>query len=275
MIVEQVIFLAVAALYLAAVLLNIRLVYVEAADAGKTRNGKRIADIVLFSAIILHLAGLVMRTVASGHAPFANTYESLIFFSWCIAVIWVLLILRGRNPFVTAIVCLLAFLSLGLASVLPVSARMARPLVPALQSIWLYIHVITSFIGYAGFSVAFVASLLFLVRKARPEGGMVPQSSFTDSLSYRAVAVGFTFLTLGILTGAIWAKHAWGRYWSWDPKETWALVTFLIYSFHLHSRLVRKASPALCHWISILGFIAVLFTYFGVNYLFSGLHSYR
>jgi cytochrome c-type biogenesis protein CcsB len=275
MTIEQTLFLAVAGSYLVSVFLNVRLAYALSGGAARAGRGAEIQDLILFAAVILHLAGLVLRTVLSGHAPFANTYESLVFFSWCLVLTWVLLSHKNRDRFVTAVVCLLAFLSLGVASVLPESARQVKPLVPALQSVWLYIHVITSFIGYAGFGVAFVASLLYLVRRGRPGNGMVPESSFSDGLSYRSVALGFTFLTLGILTGAIWAKHAWGRYWSWDPKETWALVTWLIYSFHLHSRLVRKASPLLCHWIAILGFIAVLFTYFGVNYLMTGLHSYR
>jgi ABC-type transport system involved in cytochrome c biogenesis permease subunit len=143
-----------------------------------------------------------------------------------------------------------------------------RPLVPALKSNWLTIHVLLSFISYAAFAVAFVAAIVFLASKDK-------RSSKADETSYRSILLGYPFLTLGIVTGAVWANQAWGSYWSWDPKETWALITWLIYGAYLHLRLTHGIQGIKSSIMAVIGFGLVLFTYFGVNYLLSGLHSYK
>jgi cytochrome c-type biogenesis protein CcsB len=148
-----------------------------------------------------------------------------------------------------------------------------QPLVPALQSNWLTAHVVTCFIGYAAFAVGFAASGAYLLKGGKGEG-LLPSGKVLDDVAYRAVAVGFPFLTMGILTGAIWANYAWGTYWSWDPKETWSLITWLVYAAYLHARFTAGWRGQRLAWLSAVGFAAVVFTYWGVNFVLSGLHSY-
>jgi cytochrome c-type biogenesis protein CcsB len=149
-----------------------------------------------------------------------------------------------------------------------------RPLIPALQSNWLVAHVFTCFLGYAGFAVSFVAAILLLVSRASANiASVLPDKRLLDEIVYRSILIGFPLLTLGIITGAAWAEHAWGSYWSWDPKETWSLITWLVYAGFLHARLSRGWSGRRTALLSVIGFFAVMFTYFGVNYL-PGLHSY-
>jgi cytochrome c-type biogenesis protein CcsB len=149
-----------------------------------------------------------------------------------------------------------------------------------LQSNWLTAHVITCFLGYAAFALAFSLSLLYLLKSRGGEGAggfletRLPSSSLLDDYSYRLIAVGFPMLTLGIITGAAWANEAWGSYWSWDPKETWSLIIWLIYAAYLHARLARGWQGRRAAWLSVFGFAATLFCYLGVNLFLSGLHSY-
>jgi cytochrome c-type biogenesis protein CcsB len=153
-----------------------------------------------------------------------------------------------------------------------------QPLVPALKSNWLIAHVATCFFGYAAFAIAFGMSIMYLIKATRPdksEGiiGHIPKLGVLDELTHQMVLFGFLFLTGGIITGAVWANSAWGSYWSWDPKETWSLITWFIYATLLHARLMRGWQGKKIAYLSIFGFAAVLFTYFGVN-LLPGLHSY-
>jgi cytochrome c-type biogenesis protein CcsB len=149
-----------------------------------------------------------------------------------------------------------------------------QPLIPALQSNWLIAHVVTCFLGYAGFAISFVAALVLIILGVFTSGDEPAKGEgVLDEIVYRAVLAGYPMLTIGIITGAIWADYAWGAYWSWDPKETWSLITWLVYSAFLHARLARQWKGLRTALLSVLGFAAVLFTYFGVNYL-PGLHSY-
>ena len=151
-----------------------------------------------------------------------------------------------------------------------------QPLIPALKSNWLISHVISAFLAYACFAIAFGTSILYLgKRKTGTENtGLLPDAATLDEITYKMISVGFVLLTLGIITGAAWADRAWGRYWGWDPKETWSLITWLIYGAFLHARLARGWKGIKMSLISIIGFLAVIFTYLGVNYILSGLHSY-
>ena len=154
-----------------------------------------------------------------------------------------------------------AILSMGVASLLDSSIE---PLVPALQSNWLLIHVASTLFGYASLTLAFLGALLCFGRG----------DASLDSFLYRSCALGFWLLTLGIATGAVWANSAWGSYWSWDPKETWSLVTWLFYAIAVHLRRTRGWREKRFAWLMVAGFGLVVFTYFGVNYLLSGLHAY-
>lgn len=222
---------------------------------------------------VLQTVALIIRTIDSGHAPFSNMYESLVFFSWTIILIYFFLEYKYKLSIMGVFVTPLAFITLGYASVLPQDYRQIEPLVPALQSHWLEVHVVTCFIGYAAFAVAFVFGIMYLCKEYF-KFKKLPSKELIDDLSYKMIAFGFSFLMLGIITGAIWANYAWGSYWSWDPKETWALVTWFIYAAYLHTRGIPGWRGTKSAYLNILGFIAVLFTYLGVNFLLSGLHSY-
>jgi len=230
-----------------------------------------------------NLAGIVLRWVESyqmgyGHAPLSNLYESLVFFALCIAALSLFVELRYKLRIIGVVAIPLAFLAMAYAS-LPKVDSSIEPLIPALQSNWLIAHVITCFIGYAGFAVAFGISILYFIKASAPpgDGGLgnkIPQTEMLDELTHQMVMFGFLFLSAGIITGAVWANQAWGRYWGWDPKETWSLITWLIYASLLHARLMRGWSGKRIAVLSLVGFIAVIFTYFGVN-LLPGLHSYQ
>ncbi len=233
--------------------------------------------------VVGNVLGILLRWVETyklgyGHAPLSNLYESLIFFAWCIVAIYLYVEYRYRNRAIGAFVVPLAFLSMAYASLSPNISDRIQPLIPALQSNWLIAHVITCFFGYAGFAVAFGISIMYIMKRrvpvtAGPGLAHVPGPEVLDDLTHKMVQFGFLFLTVGIITGAVWANSAWGRYWGWDPKETWSLITWFIYATLLHARLMRGWRGRKIAYISIAGFMAVLFTYFGVN-LLPGLHSY-
>jgi len=243
----------------------------------------KLATWVLLATVGGNIAGILMRWVESysqgiGHAPLANLYESLIFFAWTIAVLYLILERRTENRVIGAFIAPLAFLAMAYASLSPNISDRIQPLIPALKSNWLIAHVMTCFIGYAAFAIAFGLSWMYLFRQRDPAGngplvGRFPAPGVLDELTYQMIIFGFLFLTIGIITGSVWANSAWGRYWGWDPKETWSLITWFIYATLLHARLMRGWSGKRIACLSILGFMAVLFTYFGVN-LLPGLHSY-
>jgi len=205
-------------------------------------------------------------------APMSNFYESLIFFAWCLPFLAFLAFRRYLRDYLGTVVALAACLLLAYASLGGVDSRI-KPLMPALKSNWLLIHVVTCFLGYAAFTLGFGVALLYLAQEKRPRPSLPPQPQL-DRLLYQATIIGFLLLTLGILTGAVWAETAWGRYWSWDPKETWSLITWLIYATLLHARLVKGWQGRRIAWLAVAGFLAVLFTYLGVSFLLAGLHSY-
>jgi cytochrome c-type biogenesis protein CcsB len=250
---------------------------------GKTSFG-RIATIVILIGLAGHTAGIILRWIQSyrlgiGHAPLSNLYESLIFFAWTVILLYCLVEWRTKNKSIGVFITPIAFLAMAYASYSPSISSRIQPLVPALQSNWLITHVVTCFFGYAAFALAFVMSIMYLTKKAKESKKesifvkLLPRPAILDDLAYQMVVIGFLLLTLGIITGSVWAHSAWGSYWSWDPKETWSLITWLVYAAMLHSRMVRGWRGKRLAIFSIFGFCCVLFTYFGVNYL-AGLHSY-
>jgi cytochrome c-type biogenesis protein CcsB len=213
--------------------------------------------------------------------PLTNLYESLIFFAWAIILIYLIIEWRMKNKTIGIFVVPVAFLAMAYASIAPAVNNRIAPLIPALQSNWLTIHVVTCFMGYAAFTVAFGCGLIYLLKnmengdaeKTADFLGKFPALATLDTLIHQNIAFGFVFLTIGIMTGSIWAHYAWGSYWSWDPKETWSLITWLIYAIMLHSRQARDWRGQRMAILALVGFACVLFTYLGVNYL-PGLHSY-
>jgi len=249
----------------------------------KSNYPARLATGITIVAFAGNTTGLILRWIESyqlgiGHAPLSNLYESLVFFAWTISGIYLFVEYRYKNKAIGAFAMPLAFLAMAYASLNPdISARI-QPLLPALKSNWLIAHVLTCFVGYAALAIAFGISLMYLIKNLDTEGranllDSFPDLSVLDALIYQMIVFGFLFLSIGIITGAVWANSAWGRYWGWDPKETWSLITWLIYAGLLHARLMRGWQGRRIAVFSILGFMAVLFTYFGVNYL-PGLHSY-
>ncbi len=233
---------------------------------------------------LMHSAALILRWKTSydlgmGHAPLANFYESLVFFAWAILLLYLLFEWRTKNRSLGTFLMPVAFLSMAYASIAPGVSDRIQPLVPALQSNWLTVHVLTCFLGYAAFAVAFGLGLMFLSKGKEEEEGsgpfrrLIPSAEILDELIYQGIVLGFVFLSLGIMTGSVWAHYAWGSYWSWDPKETWSLITWIVYAVMLHARSVRGWRGRRMALMSLAGFASVLFTYLGVNFLDS-LHSY-
>jgi len=226
--------------------------------------------------LVIHSAALIWRTVESGHAPFTNMYESLSFMAWASILAYVIIegmfkIKKAGPYFMLIVIGLMALASS------PLMPSEATPLVPALQSYWLWLHVSVTLLGEAFFAVAFVTSIMFLIAESKEKRGVKTGLSAEklDSISYRCVAIGFPLFTLGgLVFGMVWAYKAWGSYWSWDPKEVWSLITWFVFALYLHTRLVMGWKGRRSAIIAILGFLAALFTYFGVNYLLAGLHSY-
>lgn len=248
------------------------------------------------------IASMVIRYVYAGYPPLSNLFESLIFLIAGIYVLFVLVQLTLKPKFFGLVAAPLVTLLIGFASILPAHLKNAHPLMPALQSYWLKIHVSLMMLSYAAFMLAFAAGIVYLVlhHKAKKEpgfqdgvgggsggqmlaleGGMAldegklsTQLLFFDDLVYRLILFGFPVLAFGIITGAVWANHAWGTYWSWDPKETWSLITWLVYAGYLHARLVYDWKGSKAAWMAIIGFVSVMVTYLGVNYISTGLHTY-
>jgi len=204
---------------------------------------------------------LVKRGLGAGHWPLANRYEFALCFVWAIVTVYLLLEASWRERKGGAFVLATALPVATWAITRPADERAISPLIPALRSVWLQVHVLTAAVGYGAFGVAAGLGLVRLLPRASLPGEEVERAM------ERAVALGFPWLTLSILTGAIWAQKAWGRYWGWDPKETWALVTWLWYLLILHVR-------PLCRWrgrrlaaLAVAGFAVVLFTFVGVPWL--------
>jgi cytochrome c-type biogenesis protein CcsB len=230
-----------------------------------------------------NIAGIIMRWVESyqmgiGHAPLSNMYESLVFFSGTLVVIYLILERKTQSSIIGVFATPIAFLAMAYASLSPNISDRIEPLIPALKSNWLIAHVITCFLGYSAFAIAFGISIMYLAKQRDVQGtgnirSRFPKAKVLDELNHQMIMFGFLFLSIGIITGAVWANSAWGSYWSWDPKETWSLITWFIYATLLHARMVRGWYGKRIAYLSICGFMAVLFTYFGVN-LLPGLHSY-
>ena len=217
---------------------------------------------------------LIQRSIASGRLPFATMYEFTFLFAWGILFFILLLKIKFSSEVLTAIGALMAIIIISYGSTLPSDIR---PLMPALQSIWLEFHVVTAIIAYGAFGLSCCLGILYLIKEKADSKGLgqsLPPVTKLDSVMHWSVAIGFPFMTLVLITGAVWAEEVWGRWWSWDPKETWALITWLIYAGYLHARKTYGWQGRKAAIMAIVGFIVVLFTLFGVSLLLPGAHSY-
>jgi cytochrome c-type biogenesis protein CcsB len=238
----------------------------------------KVATAAVIAGFASHSLALLTRYVEAGYTPVTNLYESLSFFAWMIIGILLITHLKYQIKVLGAFLTPIALVLMVFGLALP---KQIVPLSPVLKSFWHPFHVFFAFLGNAIFTLAFCCGILYLIQehqlKAKKMGAItrrLPSLKVLDDLNYQALKFGFPLLTLGIITGAIWAEYAWGRYWNWDPKETWSLITWFLYAALLHQRLTvgwrgRKAAI-----MAIVGFLAALFTFLGVNLLLPGLHTY-
>jgi len=306
---------------------------------------------MLWIALAWNVGALIFRWVVAGHAPWANQYESATMVAFGVVALFSYFEREAKLPILGLLVLPAAMVAIAAANLLPNEYKHISPLMPALQSYWLKIHVSMMLTSYGAFASTFALSLLYLIRvgawkrkttwialaiasplagwffgyvhqTARSEfwnwlmatlggselaqggaykayavcaGGAlcmgmllafalqflphklmesVPSAETLDELNYRSVAIGFPLLTLGIILGAVWGHVAWGRYWGWDPKETWAFISWLIFAFFLHMRVFGGWGGRKIAWVGLIGAGSIVFTYWGVNFLLSGLHAY-
>lgn len=230
----------------------------------------RYATILTVNAFVFLTASLAFRAIAAGHGPFSNMYEFSLAFAWGALALYLYFEVQYGLRTLSLLVLPVAVGMMAYATTVPSDIQ---PLVPALQhNLLLTVHVAVAIMAYGAFAIAFGAAVLFLFQR-RDTVRWLPQSGLLDEIGHKAVMVGFPAMALTIILGAVWADIAWGRYWSWDPKETASLVTWLIYGGYLHARVIRGWRGTRSAGLLILGFGATLFTYYG-NLFFGGLHSY-
>lgn len=233
---------------------------------------------VVQSGFFLHTLSLIIRAVYLKYPPISNLYESLSFFAWMIMLVYILVQHRQKvfidATFVLPLVVLLTGITFFLDS-------RPRPLLPALKSYWLGIHGFFCFLSYACFALAFVFGIMYLLQEREVKYKKIdalffrlPSLEHSDRMGYQAVAFGFLSLTLGIITGSIWAQKAWGSFWSWDPKEVWSLIMWLVYLAYLHGRLMHGWQGRKSAYLAIAGFLVMFFTYLGASLFLGSLHSY-
>jgi cytochrome c-type biogenesis protein CcsB len=260
------------------------------------------SKILVAGSNVLFTSTLLIRWVTQGYFPLSNLYESLIFLSWGISFIHLIVEYKTQSRLIGAISTPLLFFLSGFSSLtLPTDMQKALPLVPSLQSNWLMMHVSMMMVSYATLILGSLLSILYLAflffsgqqNQVALESSSLATSSENSSLvtssvnysklsllqtvdiwSYRIIGLGFPFLTIGIISGAVWANEAWGSYWSWDPKETWALITWLVFAIYLHSRLLKGWQGKQAAILGSCGFFVIWICYLGVNFLGKGLHSY-
>jgi cytochrome c-type biogenesis protein CcsB len=236
------------------------------------------------------LLQLCLRWLESSHFPLSNLYDSLLFLAWGLLLIFIILEKSTKLDLLGIIVsptilCIIAFTDFSL----PEDLQKIKPLVPALQSNWLFMHVTVMIFSYAALILGSLLSISFILYFYYLNNFLDNLSNISidneniiyetrlnllDNLSYRLIGIGFCLLTLGILSGAIWANETWGNYWSWDPKETWALITWLVFAIYLHTRLIQGLQGLKSAWIAFCGFLILWVCYLGVNLLGEGLHTY-
>ena len=272
----------------------------------------KISKTFVFLSNILFMITLLSRWIGEGYFPLSNLYESLIFLSWGISSIHLFVEYKTKSRLIGALATPILFFIAGFSSLtLPTDMQKALPLVPSLQSNWLMMHVSMMMISYATLIVGSLLSILYLAfsfisqqtqkEKIKKQNLQIKSNEqnfintnnvvlniennnievsklsllqIIDVWSYRIIGLGFPFLTTGIISGAVWANEAWGAYWSWDPKETWALITWLIFAIYLHSRLLKGWQGQKAAFVGSIGFFVIWICYLGVNFLGKGLHSY-
>lgn len=236
----------------------------------------RIGFALTFVGALSHLAGVVLRGVAAGRPPWGNMYEFVTSTLLFLVIAYLVVAKVWGMRWLGLPVTLLVAVGQGLA--VTVFYVAVAPLVPALHSVWFVIHIITAAVSGAAFNLGAIASALYLLKSRRvAETGYlarIPAPEKLDRFAYRVHAFAFPLWTFTIAAGAVWAEYAWGRFWGWDPKETWSLVTWVVYAAYLHARVTAGWKGTRAAWLAIIGVAVFWFNFVGINLLFSGLHSY-
>jgi cytochrome c-type biogenesis protein CcsB len=245
--------------------------------------GSAIGSKLCWAAVVLGFTGMLVRWYESylvgadvGHIPVSNLYEVFILFCMITALFYLYYEQRYATRQLGAFVLLVISAAVGFLLWYTVSRGAAeiQPLVPALQSWWMKIHVPANFIGYGTFALAAMVGTAYLCKSHGILADRLPALELLDDVMYKAIAVGFAFFTIATILGGLWAAEAWGGYWSWDPKETWALIVWLNYAAWLHMRLIKGLRGQIAAWWALVGLLVTTFAFLGVNMFLSGLHSY-
>lgn len=239
----------------------------------------RVAYRLVIAGFAFHSVFFIGRMIESGYFPITNLFEAVSFFAWAIVLFFLIYERKYRIRIMGAFILPFPLIMMIFAFFMQ---KDIAPLIPALKSYWLFFHTTFAFLGDAAFMVTFAGGVIYLLQerqlKKKNPGFLyrrLPSLDILDRLNYHSLTIGFAFLTLGIITGAVWAEVAWGAYWSWDPKETWSLITWFIYAALLHARLTVGWRGRKAAYLAIIGFAAVLFTFLGVNFFLGGLHAYN
>jgi cytochrome c-type biogenesis protein CcsB len=251
--------------------------------AARSNFADRTGSAMTWGAVVMGTTGLFVRWHESylvgpdiGRIPVSNLYEVLVLFSIITALLY--LFYEGRyntrklGAFVLPVISVAVIYMLWYS--FSTNASQIQPLVPALQSYWLKIHVPANFIGYGGFAIAAMTGIAYLLVSRNTLANRLPKPDVLEDVMYKAIAIGFAFFTIATILGALWAAEAWGSYWQWDPKETWALIVWINYAVWLHMRLTRTLRGEMLAWWAIVGLFVTTFAFVGVNLFLSGLHSY-
>ncbi|WP_419685976.1 c-type cytochrome biogenesis protein CcsB [Burkholderia theae] len=249
----------------------------------RSQTGAAIGQKLTWVAVLMGFTGLMVRWYESyligadvGHIPVSNLYEVFVLFSLITALLYLYYEGHYGTRALGAFVLLVISAAVGFLMWYSVArdAQQIQPLVPALQSWWMKIHVPANFIGYGSFALSAMVSVAYLMKERGVLADRLPTLEVLDDVMYKSIAVGFAFFTIATILGALWAAEAWGGYWSWDPKETWALIVWLNYAAWLHMRLMKGLRGAVAAWWALTGLLVTTFAFLGVNMFLSGLHSY-
>ncbi|MGS0895787.1 c-type cytochrome biogenesis protein CcsB [Burkholderia stagnalis] len=249
----------------------------------RSESGAAIGQKLTWVAVLMGFTGLMVRWYESyligadvGHIPVSNLYEVFVLFSLITALLYLYYEGHYGTRALGAFVLLVISAAVGFLMWYSVArdAQQIQPLVPALQSWWMKIHVPANFIGYGSFALSAMVSVAYLMKERGVLADRLPTLEVLDDVMYKSIAVGFAFFTIATILGALWAAEAWGGYWSWDPKETWALIVWLNYAAWLHMRLMKGLRGTVAAWWALTGLLVTTFAFLGVNMFLSGLHSY-
>ncbi|MBN3787819.1 c-type cytochrome biogenesis protein CcsB [Burkholderia sp. Ac-20353] len=249
----------------------------------RAESGGAIGQKLTWAAVLMGFTGLMVRWYESyligsdvGHIPISNLYEVFVLFCVITALFYLYYEQHYGTRALGAFVLLIISAAVGFLMWYSVArdAQQIQPLVPALQSWWMKIHVPANFIGYGSFALSAMVSVAYLVKEHGMLADRLPALDVLDDVMYKSIAVGFAFFTIATILGALWAAEAWGGYWSWDPKETWALIVWLNYAAWLHMRQMKGLRGAAAAWWALTGLVVTTFAFLGVNMFLSGLHSY-